>query len=209
MEARVEGEDSRVHHYLDPRTAPALQRTLEDNLLTPHLSTVISLPNSGLDNMIDTEKTDDLARLYRLFTSVPTGLPCLKKHLKECIVRRGKEINKASLGDDMSNADLDVEGEDEESTRRKGSGKDRLLQNSPAQKLALALKWVQDVLDLRDQFFDGVWKAAFKGDREVESTLNEVTISSLWTESMLICILRLSSPSSTLMSVLPSTLHYS
>ncbi|RDB26053.1 Cullin-3 [Hypsizygus marmoreus] len=169
VESRFESEDSRTHHYLSSQTAPPLRQILQDNLLTPHLSTVISFPNSGLDNMIDTEKTDDLARLYRLFVMVPIGLPCLKKSLKDSIARRGTEINRTSLGND--GGDLDI-GEDAGSLKRKGKGKARPAGGGGAEKLTLALKWVQDVLDLRDKFV-AVWQMAFNSDREVESALNE------------------------------------
>jgi cullin 3 len=158
---------------MDRKTAPALHRILQDTLLTPHLSTVISLPNSGLDNMIDTDKVDDLARLYRLFALVPAGLPCLKKALRDSIVHRGKEINRISLGADLVDGEGDPGVEEDQRSKEKGKGKPRPLQNIAAQKLALAIKWVQDVLDLRDRF-EKVWKTCWQSDRGVESTLNEV-----------------------------------
>lgn len=115
------------------------------------------MPNSGLDSMIDLDKINHLSRLYRLFTMVTPGLPCLRKALKESIARRGKDINMESLGI----TEVDDEG--------KGKGKLK----SAAQILAHALKWVQDVLDLKDKF-DSVWKRAFDSNRELESALNEV-----------------------------------
>ncbi|KAF5382100.1 hypothetical protein D9615_004330 [Tricholomella constricta] len=168
VEARFESEDSRTHHYLARQTGSPLRSILKDHLLTPHLSTIVSLQNSGLDNMIDTDKADDLARLYRLFISVSTGLPCLKRSLKDSIARRGSEINRVSLGTESGDMDIDPVGDEVD---RKGKGKARSV-TSGAQKLALALKWVQDVLDLRDKFV-AVWENAFNKDREVESALNE------------------------------------
>ncbi|KAJ7773239.1 Cullin-domain-containing protein [Mycena metata] len=68
----------------------------------------------------------------------------------------GEVINQASSG---------IEGADGEtaSKPRPAAG---------AQTLALALKWVQDVLDLKD-LFDKIWREALSCDRELESTLNE------------------------------------
>ncbi|KAJ6513268.1 Cullin-domain-containing protein [Mycena sanguinolenta] len=153
VESRLESEDSRTHHYLSRNSAPALRQILQDHLLTPHLTTVISMLSSGLDAMIDLNKTSDMARMYRLFTSVPTGLGCLKRALKDSVRRRGETINQASSG---------IEG-GEALTTKSAQG---------AQTLALALKWVQDVLDLKD-LFDRIWKDAFSSDRELESNLNE------------------------------------
>jgi len=164
---RLESEDLRAHHYLSRHTAIPLRRILQNNLLTPHLSAVISLPNSGMDAMIDMDKMEDIARLYRLFTMVPTGLPCLKRSLKDSIAHRGRGINRLSLS-----GDIDVEGDEADNANRKGKGKAR-PPNTGTQILSLSLRWVQDVLDLKDKF-DSVWKQAFNSNREVESALNEV-----------------------------------
>ncbi|KAG6908334.1 hypothetical protein DXG01_005245 [Tephrocybe rancida] len=167
VEARFDSEDSRTFHYLDRHTAPPLRQILKDELLTPHLLAVTSLPNSGLDNMVDTDKVDDLSRLYRLFITVPSGLPTLKRVIKDSVARRGLEINRASQGAEIDDLDHVAEEED-----KKGKGKARSMAHTAAQKIELALKWVQDVLDLRDKFF-AVWENAFNKDREIESALNE------------------------------------
>ncbi|KAJ6494801.1 Cullin-domain-containing protein [Mycena vitilis] len=155
VESRFESEDSRTHHYLSRNSAPALRQILQDHLLTAHLTTVISMESSGLDAMIDLNKMNDMARLYRLFVTVPAGLPCLKRALKDSVRRRGETINQASLG---------FEGGDGELPKSH--------QPQGAKTLTLALAWVQDVLNLKDSF-DKIWKEAFSSDRELESTLNE------------------------------------
>jgi cullin 3 len=143
-----------------------LRKILEQNLLTVHLSTVINMPNSGLDAMIDHDKKDDLSRLYRLFVMVPAGLPTLRRALRESIIRRGKELATAS-----ATGGADVGGdEDAEDAKSKGKAK---APNVGAQTLQIALKWVQDVLDLKDKF-DALWTQAFQNDREIESSINEV-----------------------------------
>lgn len=127
------------------------------------------MPNSGLDIMIDLDKLDDLARLYRLFSMVPAGVPTLRKALRETVIRRGRDISSASVsmeGDDPQ--EEDVAGK---SSKAKGKGKARA--NAGSQVLLLALKWVQDVLDMKDKF-DKLWTDAFRNDREIESSVNEV-----------------------------------
>ncbi|KAJ7127021.1 Cullin-domain-containing protein [Mycena epipterygia] len=159
VESRFESEDSRTHHYLSRTTAPALRQILQDHLLTSNLNAVISMETSGLDVMIDLNKTSDMARLYRLFIMVPTGLLCLKRALKDSVRRRGETINQASSG---------IEGGDGDAA----ASKSRPTAGGAQTTLALALKWVQDVLDLKD-LFDKIWKEAFSCDRELESNLNE------------------------------------
>ncbi|KAH9949907.1 Cullin-domain-containing protein [Amylocystis lapponica] len=169
VESRLDAEESRTLHFLSSQTSSPLRRILENNLIKPHLSTIIDMPNSGLDAMIDSDRLDDLARLYRLFTMVPEGLPRLKKALRETVIRRGKDINASSLSADGEEAPVE-EGGAESSTKAKGKGKARVA--NVAQTLSLALKWVQDVLDLKDRF-DGIWQGSFQSDREIEGSLNE------------------------------------
>ncbi|OBZ72299.1 Cullin-4A [Grifola frondosa] len=119
--------------------------------------------------MVDADKLEDLARMYRLFTMVPTGLLCLKKALRETIVRRGKDINAAGIGAD--GADLIEDLEADVAAKGRGKGKAR-ASNIGAHTLSAALKWVQDVLDLKDKF-DCIWSKAFEGDRDLESGMNE------------------------------------
>ena len=129
------------------------------------------MPNSGLDAMIDSDRIDDLARMYRLFTKVSPGLPTLKRALRETVIRRGRQINEAgtSVADGGDSQEEEVP---EPSSKAKGKAKAR-PPNATSQTLTLALKWVQDVLDLKDKF-DKIWTRSFLSDRELESSLNEV-----------------------------------
>lgn len=167
-------ETSRTHHYLYSQTGPPLLRTLEQYLLTQNLSTVINMPNSGLDSMIDLDKVEDLNRLYRLFTMVPIGLPTVRRSLKDSVLRRGKDINQSSITTGVAeDVDVDIDEADTTVTASKGKGKWRARGQGPPPTLVLALRWVQDVLDLKDRF-DRLWKQAFGSNREIESALNEV-----------------------------------
>ena len=120
--------------------------------------------------MLDNNQFDDLSRLFRLCQMVPTGLPNLKTSLKSSIVKRGKEINQRSLGDEFLDADGDKEVE-ASSKKDNGKGKAR---SSPA-GIQPAINWVQDILNLKDKL-DILWKSSFQQSRDVEITLNEVRV---------------------------------
>ncbi len=128
----------------------------------------MNMPNSGLDAMVDSDRLEDLSRLYRLFIMVPTGLPALKKALRDSVIRRGQELNISSA---LAEG-VDLAEDEPDDIKGKGKAKARPA-NSGAQTLQLALKWVEDVLALKDKC-DGIWMKAFQSDREVESGLNEV-----------------------------------
>ena len=159
MEERFTSEESRAHHYLSSQTALPLQRILEETLLTPQLEAVMSMANTGLDNMVDLEQVDNLARLYRLYSRVPSGLPALKRALKDLILRKGMALNESAKDNDNVE---DVKG--------KGKGKARVA----AATTDAASKWVDEVLSLKERF-DVLWRRAFLEDREIESAMNEVS----------------------------------
>lgn len=144
------------------------------------------MPGSGLDKMIDLEQDADLTRLYTLFQLIPTGISTLQKALKDSIAERGKFVNEteASCGDvDGSSTQVNheghVEGLDEGgsplSKPVKGKRKERVGAAPRAKRmLDAALKWVQDVLDLKD-VFDGLLERCFKDDKKnVQTAMNEV-----------------------------------
>ncbi|KZS88122.1 Cullin-domain-containing protein [Sistotremastrum niveocremeum HHB9708] len=158
VSSRLESEESRCAHYLTPMTHPQLRAILEDNLITPNLGTVLDMPNSGLEAMIDGEKYDQIATLYKLYSMVPLGLPIIRKGLKTSVERRGKEVNEVNQDED---ADEGEEGP------AKPKGKEKALAQANA-----ALKWVQDVLNLKDKF-DRVQKQSFKDEISVQTALNE------------------------------------
>ncbi|KAH9928310.1 Cullin-domain-containing protein [Fomitopsis serialis] len=169
VESRLDQEESRAHHFLSSQTSQPLRRILEEELINPHLCTIIAMPNSGLDVMIDLDKIDDLARLYRLFAMVPAGITTLRKALRETVIRRGKDINSTSLSFEGEDAQEDEDME--KSSKAKGKGKSRAA-NAGSQVLSLALKWVQDVLDMKDKF-DKIWVGGFQSDHDVESSVDE------------------------------------
>jgi len=167
VDKRFTEETIRAQRYLTSKITPLLQEILEETLLTPHLTTVIHMPNSGMGSMIDADKFQSLTLMYKLFKRVPTGIPSIRKAFKESIIRRGTELN--------LNAEFDVMEEPDEggsSSKGKGKAKQRL---TGAQTLQQALKWVRDVLELKDKF-RRVWSEAFSSDRDLETAMVEVRL---------------------------------
>jgi len=120
--------------------------------------------------MVDHDKLEDLSRLYHLYSLVSEGVPALRRSLKTSIQRRGMDLNTSSmevqgLGDGDAEDDLD--------SSAKGKGKAKARPPTGAHGIALALRWVEGVLQLKDNF-GGIWETAFKSNREIESGVIEV-----------------------------------
>lgn len=124
--------------------------------------------------MVDQDRSVDLGRLYALFLKVPNdaGKDALRFAMRSDIEDRGKAINDAanepepgpSTGGDQPG--MDVDGD------IKGKGKAKPTSPQSA-ALSSALRWVQDVLDLKDKF-DRILDGSFGGDKAVQSSINLV-----------------------------------
>jgi len=80
------------------------------------------------------------------------------------------ELNTSSMeGQELGDGDA----EEDLNPSAKGKGKAKVRPPTSAHGLALALRWVEGVLQLKDKF-DVIWEMAFKNNREIGSGLNEV-----------------------------------
>ena len=132
------------------------------------------MPGTGLVSMLDGDKISDLRRLYTLFCKVPdnAGKQALRIALRTDIEERGKGVNEAAItepeaGPSGKADDADgAEGDD-----AKGKGKAKATSASSA--LASALRWVQDVLDLKDKFDRTLDEAL--GGHKMQSSVTDVS----------------------------------
>lgn len=173
MERRLSEEADRTAHYLSSLTSVPLQALLVENLLTPHLQTIMGMPGTGLVAMLDADRVSDLRRMYTLFLRVPEGggKDALRLALRESVEARGKAINDGATRVADSGPGMDMD-EDKDPKDPKGKGKAK-PPSAVATALSQALRWVQDVLDLKDKF-DTILDHAFAGDKQVQASVNEV-----------------------------------
>lgn len=175
MEKRLAEESDRTAHYLSTLTHTQLQELLVAELLTPHLDAILHMPGSGLVTMVDHDRTSDLSRMYNLFLRVPSelGKDALRFALRADVEDRGKAINDSANEPEpgpSAGADQDMDGD------VKGKGKAKPT-STPSAALSSALRWVQDVLDLKDKF-DKILDDAFGGDKSVQTSINLVCLLS-------------------------------
>lgn len=102
------------------------------------------MKNSGLESMLAADKYEDLLRMYNLFSRVPAGLNEMRSFISKYILTLGSQINQ------HINSDLKIE---------KGSSQ-------------LAIRWVQEVLELQDKF-DKILDQAANKDKSFQTVFNE------------------------------------
>jgi len=86
-EDRLTQEQARVGHFLHPSTEEKLLQVCEDELLSLPEAKLLEKEHSGCEALLRDNKTDDLARMYRLFSRVITGLQpigaIVRKHIAD------------------------------------------------------------------------------------------------------------------------------
>mmetsp|Transcript_18808 Transcript_18808/g.44658 ORF Transcript_18808/g.44658 Transcript_18808/m.44658 type:complete len:737 (+) Transcript_18808:84-2294(+) len=94
-EQRLHEEEDRVSHYLDARTEPKIKEVAERELVARHMRQLAEMKNSGCIVMLEDNKVEDLARMYKLFKRVtqPTsGLSVIREIMTAHVKTRGTEL---------------------------------------------------------------------------------------------------------------------
>ncbi|UZJ52781.1 hypothetical protein CBS101457_002101 [Exobasidium rhododendri] len=178
VERRFIEEEARVAVYLSSQTDRPLSRLLEKCLLSQHLKTILNMSGSGIVTMLDDDRVEDLARMYRLFWRVSEGANVMKLGLKSYVGFRGREINEQVSNTTKGGAALgskDDEDADNSSTVRaanSGAVAGATAATASTPQAQVALKWVEDVLSFKNKF-DHIWRVSFQEDKGCETSINE------------------------------------
>lgn len=90
----LRAEEERVDHYLHAATKPKLLKEVEAELLTTYEAQLIAKEGSGAAALLRDDKTDDLARMHRLFSRVPKGLDPVADVFREHVDGEGMKLVK-------------------------------------------------------------------------------------------------------------------
>eukprot|EP00741_Cyanophora_paradoxa_P011788 tig00020563_g11392.t1 len=86
-EACLEEEKGRIGHYLNQSSETKLMKVCEDQLLERTEEKLLEMENSGCEALLRDNKTDDLSRMFRLFSRLQSGLQPIarifKKHISD------------------------------------------------------------------------------------------------------------------------------
>ncbi|KAF5654255.1 cullin 3, partial [Fusarium heterosporum] len=163
-QGRLNEEVDRCGTTIELETLPKVTEVIDQELIVKHLSEFLALEGSGLKWMIDNDKIDDLSILYKLISRVDSKKTTLRDILQRRVVELGLEIEKVLKNTDFSAG----QGEGDEG----GEGEKTKTLNPAAQQTAAAIKWVDDVLRLKDKF-DNLWTRCFQDDLIIQSALTK------------------------------------
>lgn len=165
---RLREEEERCQQCLSMSTEAKIRSVVEQELVGAHIADVINLPGTGVRNMLDNDKMEDLKNMYELVKRVDPRL----KHLKDAIHKRIQE-----LGQDINNAANLIatqaptkQKEDKKDTDGKGKEKEKTPPQKLNQATTAAINWVEEVLKLKAKY-DKVLQRAFNSDTVMEKSL--------------------------------------
>lgn len=145
---RIYEEEERCKSTLIESTMPKIQKVVEEELIQNRIQEVVAM-ESGVRFMIDNDRLYDLNLVYDLNSRVDDKKSELTRAVQKRIVEMGTDIS-----NNATSASLAVGGAPvAEGDKGKGAAQERSLN----QQTVAAVKWVEDVLELKDKF-DKIWK---------------------------------------------------
>lgn len=92
VDGRLQEEFSRLTSFLSSSTEPKLRVILDTQLISNHAKTLLEMESTGLEYMLTNQKLQDLAKLFSLFSRVPSCMDLLRDYIGKYIERKGFEI---------------------------------------------------------------------------------------------------------------------
>uniref|UniRef100_A0A7S0WZR9 Cullin family profile domain-containing protein n=1 Tax=Chlamydomonas leiostraca TaxID=1034604 RepID=A0A7S0WZR9_9CHLO len=128
-------EEERVDNYLHSSTKIKLLKEVETEVLSNHQQALLQKEHSGCAALLRDDKTDDLARMYRLFQRIPKGLDPVADLFKQHVEGEGNKLVKEVTEEVESKKASDA---------GKGPTKDT---GTPAEQ-----QFVRSVIELHDKY---------------------------------------------------------
>ncbi|KAK1757931.1 hypothetical protein QBC47DRAFT_359140 [Echria macrotheca] len=167
---RLEEEAIRCTTSLSILTKAKIEKVIEKEMVLAQLDGFLSMEASGLKSMIDNDRVEDLFILYRLILRVDPSMEPIKATLQNRVTDLGSEIEKTLKSTDFSVPAVGVADADD-AVDGAEKGKAQPL-NAAAQQTAAAIKWVDEVLKLKDKF-DRLWQECFQEDLILQSAISK------------------------------------
>ena len=162
---RLREELDRCRSTISPLTAPKIQLVVEDELIRRHMRDVAEMEGSGVQHMLDHDRYEELKLFFDLVGRVDLKREELSKPMQKRVVALGTDINNAALA--LTTAPLGQP--DGEPADPENSSKTPAIAG-PNQQTAAAIKWVGDVLALKDKY-DAIWQRSFSSDQGLQTAL--------------------------------------
>jgi cullin 3 len=161
---RLSEEEERCHSTMSLFSEPKIKAVIDEELIRRNIADVINLEGSGVRYMLDNDRLDDLANVYDLNARIDLKKTALTKAVQKRIVELGTEVNAAAKAFSQAPATASKPDGSAEPNGKKKEEKEKPVN----QQTAAAIKWVDDILNLKKKF-DTVWERAFASDQGMQT----------------------------------------
>jgi cullin 1 len=150
-------EKERVGHYLHASSESKLLKEVEKEVLAAYETQLLEKEHSGCAVLLRDDKTEDLARMFRLFKRIPAGLPPVADIFKKHVEKEGVTLVKQA--EDAAGAKKDPGAKDKAAAAAQST--EQVFVRSVIQ---LHDKYLQYVIDCfsNDSLFHRALKEAFE-----------------------------------------------
>ena len=160
---RANEEQDRCRSTLSPLTSTKIKDVVDKYLIKKNIAEVILLENSGVKYMLDNERLGELEMIYELISRVDPKKEELKQAVQKRIVELGNDINSA-----VNNASQPLPAKGPTADGEKVEGEGKAPERPANQQTAAAIKWVDDVLQLKGKF-DHILATCFSSDQGLQT----------------------------------------
>jgi len=166
---RLREEQDRCDTSLSILTTDKIAKVVEQELIVAKLNDFLAMEGSGMKSMIDNDRYEDLSILYQLISRVDKSKSALKTILQSRVMDLGLEIEQSLKDTDFSAPTAGAEAEDAAEGGDKAKAQPL---SAAAQQTAAAIKWVDDVLQLKEKF-DNLSTTCFNSDLVLQSAVTK------------------------------------
>ncbi|KAH6644141.1 Cullin [Boeremia exigua] len=154
---RIYEEDERCKQTLLDSTGPKIQKVVEDELIKNRIHELVEM-ESGVRYMVDNDRIEELNLVYDLNRRVDEKKSELTRAIQKRIVDSGTDVNNDAIAASQALPPAPAPVADPADKNKKV-----VQEKSINQQTVAAIKWVEDVLMLKDKF-DRIWRDSFEAD---------------------------------------------
>jgi cullin 3 len=164
--SRIAEEVERCRFTLSPLSEWRIQSVIDAELIEKRIADVIGLEENGVRHMLDHDRIRDLANVYVLISRIDKTKTTLTLAVQKHITEKGDEINATAKAFSQSPAPAPKVNESHGFNKKKGDDKDKPMN----QQTVAAVKWVDDILNLKTKY-DDIWRRAFDSDQGMQTSI--------------------------------------
>ena len=161
---RSDEEQDRCRSTLSILSSSKIKAVFEEKFIKHNIREVIAMEGSGVKYMLKTDRMSELEMVYDLVARVDPKKEELKLAVQERIIELGTELNNAAnnMASMPMSKSSNQEGESADAEAKAPGSK------AISQQTVAAIKWVDDILQLKEKF-DDVLAHAFKSDQGLQT----------------------------------------